>query len=299
MLVPSAGFGMADFHLKRTLPFILASLFSAGLFLSSTEVAVAQGNKSLEGWVTNSKCGDQGPQHTVDTIKKCVAQGAKYVLQAKDEEAYEIDPQSLGEEHAGQRVRVSGAIEGQTIHVRILQVVTPLAGSFELIEQDESFGDGSLKLGRPREALSYYLSALQELAGATDAPADMDERLREKIIKAVLQLNPPPAIPQEAVRHAVYAQAALEDAQKDANPSHLNDAISETEEALRIAPWWAQAYFNLGELLQRAHRPGEAAQALQLYLLADPQALLAKKNGMSAQDVQVEVYKLQYEAGQH
>ena len=122
-------------------------------------------------------------------------------------------------------------------------------------------------------------------------PEDVEQRLREKIIKVVLQLNPPPAIPREAIQHAAYAEAAVEEAQKDANPSHLNDAVNELQKALRIAPWWAQGYFNLGAVLQKANRPGEAAQALQLYLLADPHAT-------NAQDVQMEIYKLQYEAKQ-
>jgi len=44
-----------------------------------------------------------------------------------------------------------------------------------------------------------------------------------------------------------------------------------------------------GAVLKKAQRPGEAAQALQLYVLAKPQA-------ENAQNVQMETYKLQYEA---
>jgi hypothetical protein len=141
--------------------------------------------------------------------------------------------------------------------------------------------------GRMREALQHYVAALQ--AGAGYMPAESDQKWREKIIKLVSGLNPPPALPEDAIRHAAYAQAAIEEAQKDANPSHVADAIKELQEALRIAPWWADAYFNLGAVLKKADRPGEAAQAFQLYLLANP-------NAQNAQDVKMEIYRLEYEA---
>lgn len=159
--------------------------------------------------------------------------------------------------------------------------------------EEENLGDDSAKGGLPREALQHYISAIQVL------PIDLiDVTLRKKIIALVLQLNPPPAIPEDAIRHASYAEAAVEEAQKDANPSHLNDAVSETEKALRVAPWWAQGYFSLAALLEKTNQPGDAANALQFYLLADPHAVIAQKNGMNAQDVQVKIYKLQYEAKQ-
>jgi predicted TPR repeat methyltransferase len=81
----------------------------------------------------------------------------------------------------------------------------------------------------------------------------------------------------------------VEQSKDSANPLHLKNAIRELQEALRIAPWWADGYFNLAGVLKAAHRPGQAAEALQLYLLVDPGA----KN---AQDVKMEIYKLEYEA---
>lgn len=164
----------------------------------------------------------------------------------------------------------------------------------QTLSAEESAGDTAVKQGQLREAFRHYMSAFESLSEQTSL--DADKALREKIIKVVLQLNPPPAIPQEAIRHAAYAQAAVQEAGKNADTSDLNDAATEIEKALRIAPWWAQAYFNLGEVLQKANRPGEAAEALQLYLLADPQDLLARKNGTNAEDVQMEIYKLQFEA---
>jgi TPR repeat protein len=154
----------------------------------------------------------------------------------------------------------------------------------------EASGVAAEQGGRPREALENYIQAIQSFPDPV--PTEADRRVRERIIKLVAQLNPPPALPQDAIRHAAYAQAAVEEAQKDANPSHLSDAVTELQTSLRIAPWWAEGYFNLGSVLKRAQRPGEAAQALELYLLADPHA-------QNAQDVRMEIYKLQYEARHH
>lgn len=157
------------------------------------------------------------------------------------------------------------------------------------LDREETAGDVAAKAGDMRGAISHYSAAVQHLPD--NPPKEIEARLREKVIETVLQLSPPPAVPQEAIEHAAYAQAALEEAGKDASVSHLDDAVKECQQALRLAPWWAQAYFNLGAVLQRANRPAEAVQALQFYLLADPHAT-------NAQDVQMEIYKLKYEAKQ-
>jgi len=148
-------------------------------------------------------------------------------------------------------------------------------------------GDEAAAVGNLREALQHYLAAIQSMP--EDPPADIDESLRERIVKLVAQLNPPPALPEDAIRHAAYAQAALEKSKESGNNVHLDNAIREWQQSLRIAPWWADCYFNLGAALKTAHRPGEAAQALNLYLLANP-------NAQNAQDVKMEIYKLEYEA---
>jgi hypothetical protein len=155
------------------------------------------------------------------------------------------------------------------------------------VAAEENEGESAEKDGSLRQALEHYLGAFRILP--RQPPPELDRRLRDRIIKIVSQLSPPPALPEDAIRHAAYAQAAIEEAQKDVNASHVDDAVEELKEALRIAPWWAEGYFNLGAVLREAQRPGEAAQALRLYLLANP-------NAQNAQDVKMEIYKLDYEA---
>ena len=64
----------------------------------------------------------------------------------------------------------------------------------------------------------------------------------------------------------------------------MDRAVTEWQKAVEIAPWWAQAYLNLGTALQKADRPIEAAQALR----ADP-------HPANGQNVRMEIYKLEYE----
>ena len=148
-------------------------------------------------------------------------------------------------------------------------------------------GDTAVQSSEVREALPHYLAAVQRLS-EQGILTRAEEALIERIIRVVSQMHPPPAIPQEAIQLAGYAQTALMEAQNDSDLSHLDGAVNELQKALEIAPWWAEGYFRLGAVLQKAHRPAEAAQSLALYLVANPHA-------SNAQNVQMEIYKLQYE----
>jgi len=119
----------------------------------------------------------------------------------------------------------------------------------------------------PRQTLDQYISDLQR--------SPNDNTLREKIIRHVQTMRPTPAIPEEARRHFVMART-LENKVKDAKKYEL--AISEYREALLIAPWWPEAYNNMGILLEQAGQYDEATRALKLYVLTNP------KDAREAQD---------------
>lgn len=111
----------------------------------------------------------------------------------------------------------------------------------------------------PRETLGQYIADLQESPG--------DSALREKIIKLAKEIKPAPEIPEEARRHFVRAVTAQKAATTAAG---YELAISEYEHALLIAPWWPEAYFNLGTALELTGRFDKATDALRLYLLSGP-----------------------------
>jgi tetratricopeptide (TPR) repeat protein len=129
----------------------------------------------------------------------------------------------------------------------------------------EELGQAAEQRGQLREALRHYVAALQ----AASEGSSTDQRLREKIIRLVQRLDPPPAIPDEAERYMGRGQAALELAQTEEG---YKRAISEFQKALRLAPWWAAAYFNLGVVQEKAGQYDAAIRNLKLYLHAAPNA---------------------------
>jgi len=130
---------------------------------------------------------------------------------------------------------------------------------------DEIAGKAAEQAGKEREALSHYIAALQ---GVSDGSAD-DQRLRETIIKLVRKLDPPPPLPDQVIVFEGRAEAAYKSA---GSTEDLMDAAREYGKALRIAPWVASVYFNLGIVLEKAGRPTEAINNFKLYLLAVPNA---------------------------
>jgi len=117
-----------------------------------------------------------------------------------------------------------------------------------------------------REHLNQFLADLQR---------DPDNQsLREKIIKVVQELKPAPEIPEDARRHFVKA-TTIQKESKDAQALDL--AINEYKQALLTAPWWAEAYYNLGVGSEQAGRFDTAIEALKLYLLTNPSATEARE----------------------
>lgn len=104
-----------------------------------------------------------------------------------------------------------------------------------------------------------------------------DPVLRQKVIGLAVSLRPVPEIPEEARRHFVKAAVAFKDAQ---TPSAYERAVSEYTEALKIAPWWPEAYYNLSKALEASKQYDAAIAQLRFYLLAAPDA----KDARAVQD---------------
>jgi len=113
----------------------------------------------------------------------------------------------------------------------------------------------------PQELLGYYLSSLRK--------DPSDSALREKIIKLTQTMKPAPTISEEARKYFVKA-ATIQKEAKEANSYEL--AVTAYNQALLIAPWWPEAYYNLSLALETLGRFDEAVGALKLYLLANPGA---------------------------
>jgi formylglycine-generating enzyme required for sulfatase activity len=139
--------------------------------------------------------------------------------------------------------------------------------------------------GQLREALKRYMIALESL-GDADSP-QIDQRLRERIIKLVQKLDPPPAFPEEARRHFVVGSGLFKEAKM---PADVERAQEELSQAARLAPWAGEIYFNLGTVFEKLGNNANAARNLKLYLLASPGA-------SDARAVQDAIYLLEAKGG--
>lgn len=131
-----------------------------------------------------------------------------------------------------------------------------MLGSFMLMILAHS---ASVHAQAPREQLNQMVEQLQKTPS--------DTALREKIIKLGTEIKPAPAIPEEANRAFVKGGVFQKEA-KDASAYEM--AIAAYREALRIAPWWADAYFNLAAAQEAAGNLVEATASTKLYLAAVP-----------------------------
>ena len=94
-----------------------------------------------------------------------------------------------------------------------------------------------------------------------------DTALREKIIKLAAEMNPAPAIPEEAKKFMVRGITAMEDAKSERD---FAEAVGEFSKALQVAPWLANGYRNLAIAQDKAGGFKEALGNLNLYLLTEP-----------------------------
>lgn len=118
----------------------------------------------------------------------------------------------------------------------------------------------------PREQLSQMVEQLQK--------TPTDNALREKIIKLASSIKPVPAIHEEARRSFVRGNTAFSEAKSQEDYAR---AVQRYEEALVIAPWWGDAYFNLAKALEQRQEYSRAIQTIKLFVLTGPAADEARK----------------------
>jgi len=136
--------------------------------------------------------------------------------------------------------------------------------------------------GELRSAFFIYSNYLRN---GPKRPIEYEQDVIERIIKLYRRLDPPPAIPEEAHRHAEKAAFYLKDAKTDEDFLQAN---VEFEQAARIAPWWADIYFNYALAQQNAGDNKGAINNLKLFLLAAP-------NDPAAREVHNRIYTLEAE----
>lgn len=152
--------------------------------------------------------------------------------------------------------------------------------SSAMAADEETLGQQAEQTGNLRQALTHYINALQ----SPEEYSPKDQRLREKVISIVQKLKPPPAVPEEAERYMARGRAAVKAA---TSTKDFVKAAKEFIKALRIAPWLAEGYYNLGIVEDKAGHYEHTIQNLKLYLLAIP-------NTPDAKDVKALMYEIEY-----
>jgi hypothetical protein len=100
----------------RKLLFTLAALALVSLLATASFAADAT---TVNGWVSDSKCGVKGAHEgAAECTKKCIDGGASTVIVTdKDQKILTVkNPEAL-KGHEGHHVAVTGHVEGDSIHV--------------------------------------------------------------------------------------------------------------------------------------------------------------------------------------
>lgn len=113
---------------------------------------------------------------------------------------------------------------------------------------------------------------------------DKSDVNREAVILAARGAQP--ALPEAASRNMARGEAAFELAEK---PEELASAVSEFSAACDVAPWHADAYYNLGMAQEKSALFAAAAVSFKRYLLAAPRAA-------DAEAIRKKIYKLEFAA---
>lgn len=82
-------------------------------------VTFAADSSTVNGWVSDSKCGAKGANAgAAECTKKCLAAGAKMVVVTdSDQKVLTVDNPDALTGHEGHHVAVTGTVNGDSIHV--------------------------------------------------------------------------------------------------------------------------------------------------------------------------------------
>lgn len=129
------------------------------------------------------------------------------------------------------------------------------------LRKELAAGDEAVRQGRSDEALALYAAALSR-ADEVGGPYAQD--LRVKIVRYAASMPQPPAMPEKAREHLVRSSYLLKKGQD------IGLVEKEMTEALRIAPWWVEGYFNIGQLQAQQKKFPQAERNLKLFIAAAP-----------------------------
>jgi hypothetical protein len=98
---------------------LLLLLLAGAFVVSVASVSFAGDAQTVNGWVSDSKCGVKGANAgAAECTKKCIKGGASpVVVTDADQKVLAVDNPEALKEHYGHHVAVTGHIDGDKIHV--------------------------------------------------------------------------------------------------------------------------------------------------------------------------------------
>ncbi len=98
---------------------VLLLLLAGALIALPTSVSFAADTQTVNGWVSDSKCGAKGANAGAEgCTKKCIAAGASpVVVTDKDQKVLMVDNPDALKDHYGHHGAVTGHVDGDKIHV--------------------------------------------------------------------------------------------------------------------------------------------------------------------------------------
>jgi hypothetical protein len=102
----------------------------------------------------------------------------------------------------------------------------------------------------------------QAVTAYQQSPNDLNTA--EKVIRMAAAMDQLPPIPEEARRHFVRGTALFKDAK---SPDDFKQVTVEFQQAVRLAPWWPDARYNIALALEAAGDYASAIANIKLYLL--------------------------------
>jgi hypothetical protein len=104
---------------------LLLLLLAGALLALVASVSFASDAQTVNGWVSDSKCGVKGANAGAEECtKKCIKAGAlPVVVTDKDQKVLAVDNPDALKEHYGHHVAVTGHIDGDKIHVESVKML--------------------------------------------------------------------------------------------------------------------------------------------------------------------------------
>jgi len=104
---------------------VVLLLLAFVLIFLVASVAFAGDAQTVNGWISDSKCGAKGANaDAAACTKKCIAAGASpVVVTDKDQKVLSVENPDALKGHEGHHVAVTGHIDGDKIHVESVKML--------------------------------------------------------------------------------------------------------------------------------------------------------------------------------